>query len=57
MNNKSSVSEQGVPRVLVIVRGGVAEVFADPNVAVYMLDYDNEPEGSVPFDCVDLVVI
>ena len=41
-------------RVLVLVRGGVAEVFADNAVQVFLLDYDNEPDRSIPDGFIDL---
>lgn len=41
-------------RVLVLVRGGVAEVFADDSVQVFLLDYDNEPDKSIPDKFIDL---
>lgn len=52
---KTLTSEQGFHRALVIVRGGVAEVYADSGVDVHMLDYDNEPEGEIPLDFIDLI--
>jgi hypothetical protein len=42
-------------RVLVLVRGGVAEVFADASVQVFLLDYDNEPDKSIPDGYVHLL--
>lgn len=35
-------------RVLVIVRGGVAEVYAEPGTDVCLVDYDNEPDAQIP---------
>lgn len=42
-------------RALVIVRGGVAEVLADDSVDIFLLDYDNDPEGRIPVRFLDLV--
>lgn len=42
-------------RVLILIRGGVAEVFADDSSQVFLLDYDNEPDGSVPDRFIDLL--
>ncbi|MCR4280970.1 MAG: hypothetical protein NUV88_01410 [Candidatus Kaiserbacteria bacterium] len=42
-------------RVLVLVRGGVAEIFSDDSSQVFMLDYDNEPNGSIPDRFIDLL--
>lgn len=36
------------PRVLVEVRGGCAEVFATPDISIWFVDYDNEPDALVP---------
>lgn len=44
-------------RVLVLVRGGVAEVFADESVQVFLLDYDNEPDRSIPNKFIDLLTL
>jgi len=44
-------------RVLVLVRGGVAEVFADDSSQIFMLDYDNEPDGSIPDRFIDLLAL
>ncbi|MBA2410488.1 MAG: hypothetical protein H0V62_12260 [Gammaproteobacteria bacterium] len=35
-------------KVLVIVRGDVAEVYAEPGTDVCLVDYDNEPEAEIP---------
>ncbi|MBI3569535.1 MAG: hypothetical protein HY082_00265 [Gammaproteobacteria bacterium] len=44
-------------RVLILIRGGVAEVFADDSSQVFLLDYDNEPDGSVPDRFIDLLTL
>lgn len=43
------------PRVLVLVRGGVAEICADKNVDVFVIDYDNKPEAEIPHKYSDLI--
>ena len=48
------VCEQKAPRVLVVVRGGVAYVCADDRADVFVIDYDNEPEAVVPEKYSDL---
>lgn len=44
--NQAQANQQS--RVLVIVRGGVAEVYADPETDVCLVDYDNEPDAEIP---------
>lgn len=44
-------------RVLILVRGGVAEAFADESVQVFLLDYDNEPDRSIPDKFIDLLTL
>lgn len=55
MSHAVSVVKTIRPRVLVIVRGGVAEVCADESVDVVVVDYDNEPVGQIPVTHVDLI--
>ena len=43
------------PRVLIIVNGGVAEYVADSEADVYMIDFDNEPNATVPDKFIDLL--
>lgn len=43
------------PRVLILVRGGVAEFVADPGVDVFVVDYDNDPDAILPSNCNDLI--
>ena len=47
--------EYKIPRVLVIVRGGVAEIIADETANVFVVDYDNEPEAVIPNKYNDLL--
>jgi hypothetical protein len=35
-------------KVLVIVRGGVAEVYAEEGVDFLVVDRDNDPHGEIP---------
>ena len=42
-------------RVLITVRGGVAEYAADRDVNVCLVDWDNEPNKEVPSDFADLM--
>jgi hypothetical protein len=35
-------------RVLITVKGGVADYVTDGNVNVALIDYDNEPDGEIP---------
>ena len=47
-------------RVLVLVRGGVADVYADEGVEVCLIDYDNEgespePDTTIPADFASLL--
>ncbi len=42
-------------RVLIIVSGGVAEYAADDNVAICLIDFDNEPNKEVPACFTDLM--
>lgn len=58
--NSGSKNEQQLNRnnrVLILVRGGVAEVFSDDSSQVFLLDYDNEPEGSIPDRFIDLLTL
>jgi hypothetical protein len=43
------------PRVVIIVRGGVAEYLKDEGVDVCLVDYDNEPDGELPAKYQDLL--
>ena len=37
-------------KVLIIVRGGVADYSADDGVLVELIDYDNDPDAEIPED-------
>lgn len=54
-NAKNEQRPKRINRVLVLVRGGVAEVFADDLAQVFLVDYDNEPDKSIPDRFVDLL--
>ncbi len=41
-------------RVLITVRGGVADYLTDGNVKVALIDYDNEPNAEIPEEFSDL---
>ena len=43
------------PRVVIIVRGGVAEYFKDEGVDVCLVDYDNQPDFQLPEKYQDLL--
>lgn len=55
MSNDAPAFRPILSRALVIVRGGVAEVYADPTVNVHLVDYDNEPDEEIPADYIDLI--
>lgn len=44
-----------VPRVLIRVRGGVAEFVSDGMVRVELVDFDNEPNAPIPTGFEDMV--
>ena len=41
-------------RVLITVRGGVADYVTDGNVKVALIDYDNDPDAEIPGEFSDL---
>ena len=45
------------PRVVIIVRGGVAEYCNDEGVDVLLMDYDNQPDAVVPAQFQDLLPV
>lgn len=40
--------QRDVPRVLVEVKGGIACISASPGVAVFFVDYDDDPTYEIP---------
>lgn len=45
------------PRVVIIVRGGVAEYLKDEGVDVILVDYDNQPDFELPTKYQDLLSV
>lgn len=43
------------PQILITISGGVADVFADPNIHWEIIDYDDNPDAKIPDDFIALV--
>lgn len=55
MARRIPIEKTARPRVIVFVRGGVAEVCADNTAEVIVIDYDNEPNAKIPSRFSDLM--